>query len=77
MPRRAAAVAAHCFGVLLAQRCLPTKQPTKQPPACRSPLHQLLHAHSQRDGCPKIINLGSAKTDLFYEKKKYGSFQRR
>ena len=27
---------------------------------------------SQRDGCPKIINLGSAKTDLFYERKKYG-----
>jgi hypothetical protein len=25
----------------------------------------------QRDGCPKIINLGSAKTDLFYERKKY------
>eukprot|EP00958_Prasinococcus_capsulatus_P013055 scaffold1318_cov388-Prasinococcus_capsulatus_cf.AAC.76 len=23
-----------------------------------------------RDGCPKIINLGSAKTDLFYERKK-------
>lgn len=23
---------------------------------------------SQRDGCPKIINLGSAKTDLFYER---------
>ena len=22
--------------------------------------------------CPKIINLGSAKTDLFYERKKYG-----
>ena len=29
-------------------------------------------AISQRDGCPKIINLGSAKTDLFYERKKYG-----
>ena len=28
----------------------------------------------QRDGCPKIINLGSAKTDLFYERKKYVSF---
>ena len=28
----------------------------------------------QRDGCPKIINLGSAKTDLFYERKKYGEF---
>jgi PHD finger-like domain-containing protein 5A len=26
----------------------------------------------QRDGCPKIINLGSARTDLFYERKKYG-----
>lgn len=26
----------------------------------------------QRDGCPKIVNLGSSKTDLFYERKKYG-----
>lgn len=26
----------------------------------------------QRDGCPKIVNLGSVKTDLFYERKKYG-----
>ena len=25
-----------------------------------------------RDGCPKIINLGSARSDLFYERKKYG-----
>ncbi|GLT58658.1 hypothetical protein SLA2020_315300 [Shorea laevis] len=25
-----------------------------------------------RDGCPKIVNLGSAKTNLFYERKKYG-----
>ena len=24
----------------------------------------------QRDGCPKIINLGSARTDLFYERKR-------
>ena len=31
-----------------------------------------VHAGVQRDGCPKIINLGSAKTDLFYERKKYG-----
>jgi len=29
-----------------------------------------------RDGCPKIVNLGSAKTDLFYERKKYGFKQR-
>jgi hypothetical protein len=27
-------------------------------------------AAAQRDGCPKIVNLGSAKTDLFYERKK-------
>mmetsp|Transcript_7169 Transcript_7169/g.15816 ORF Transcript_7169/g.15816 Transcript_7169/m.15816 type:complete len:111 (+) Transcript_7169:287-619(+) len=25
-----------------------------------------------RDGCPKVVNLGSTKTDLFYERKKYG-----
>ncbi|CAG9768018.1 unnamed protein product [Ceutorhynchus assimilis] len=24
-----------------------------------------------RDGCPKIVNLGSSKTDLFYERKKH------
>lgn len=32
--------------------------------------------HSQRDGCPKIVNLGSSKTDLFYERKKYGFKQK-
>jgi len=25
-----------------------------------------------RDGCPKIINLGSVRVDQFYERKKYG-----
>ena len=30
------------------------------------------HSFVQRDGCPKIVNLGSSKTDLFYERKKYG-----
>ena len=25
-----------------------------------------------RDGCPKILNVGASKTDLFYERKKYG-----
>ncbi|KAN0024545.1 hypothetical protein ACTFIV_008953 [Dictyostelium citrinum] len=25
-----------------------------------------------RDGCPKIVNLGGSKKDLFYERKKYG-----
>lgn len=29
-----------------------------------------------RDGCPKIKNLGSSKTDLFYERKKFGFKQR-
>lgn len=24
-----------------------------------------------RDGCPKIVNVGTAKIDLVYEKKKY------
>jgi hypothetical protein len=26
----------------------------------------------QRDGCPKIVNLGSSRTDMFYERKKFG-----
>ncbi|KAJ2028812.1 PHD finger-like domain-containing protein 5A [Coemansia sp. RSA 2337] len=25
-----------------------------------------------RDGCPKIVNIGSARSSLFYERKKYG-----
>lgn len=29
-----------------------------------------------RDGCPKIINIGTARMDLFYERKKYGFSQR-
>lgn len=32
---------------------------------------ECVQLEKDRDGCPKIINLGSAKTDLFYEKKKY------
>ena len=38
------------------------------------PTHALLT--SQRDGCPKIVNLGSSKTDLFYERKKYCAARR-
>jgi PHD finger-like domain-containing protein 5A len=25
-----------------------------------------------RDGCPKIVNLGMAKRDMYYERKKWG-----
>ena len=25
-----------------------------------------------RDGCPRVTNVGAARTDLFYERKKYG-----
>merc|ERR1712037_895575 len=35
----------------------------------------LQRVHQARKGqriCPKIVNLGSAKTDLFYERKKFG-----
>ena len=35
----------------------------------------MLSCVSQRDGCPKIINLGSARTDLFYERKRYARLQ--
>ena len=37
---------------------LPDPPPTFHPP--------------QRDGCPKVINLGSARTDMYYEKKQHG-----
>ena len=30
----------------------------------------------QRDGCPKVINIGAARADWFYEKKKYGFQQK-
>lgn len=26
-----------------------------------------------RDGCPKIVNLGASRTDLFYERRRLGS----
>ena len=32
----------------------------------------MIFQEKDRDGCPKIVNLGSSKTDLFYEMKKYG-----
>ena len=33
---------------------------------------ECVQMEKDRDGCPKIVNLGSAKTDLWYERKKYG-----
>jgi len=38
----------------------------------RAYLTPFLSFSLQRDGCPKIINLGSAKIDMYYDKKKYG-----
>lgn len=26
----------------------------------------------QRDGCPYVINIGAARSDWYYDKKKYG-----
>lgn len=28
-----------------------------------------------RDGCPKIVNLGASRTDLFYERRRLGEFR--
>ena len=33
---------------------------------------ECVRQEKDRDGCPKILNIGTAKTDLFYERKKYG-----
>jgi len=32
----------------------------------------LTKRHAQRDGCPRIVNLGQARVDLFFDKKKLG-----
>ena len=37
-------------------------------PAAARALNPAPHAA----GCPKVINLGSSKLDLFYDRKKYG-----
>ena len=31
-----------------------------------------LHLFQQRDGCPRIVNLGQARVDLFFDKKRGG-----
>ena len=33
---------------------------------------ECVQLEKDRDGCPKIVNLGTAKTDMWYERKKYG-----
>lgn len=33
---------------------------------------ECVQLEKDRDGCPKIINLGSVRVDQFYERKKYG-----
>jgi len=33
---------------------------------------ECVRLEKDRDGCPKIVNLGASRTDLFYERKKLG-----
>ncbi|KAG6813719.1 hypothetical protein H0H92_008127 [Tricholoma furcatifolium] len=35
-----------------------------------------LQLEKDRDGCPKIINIGASRTDLFYEKRRQLGFKR-
>ena len=35
-------------------------------------LQECVRLEKSRDGCPKIVNLGSSRIDLFYERKKLG-----
>ncbi|KDE06171.1 hypothetical protein MVLG_03453 [Microbotryum lychnidis-dioicae p1A1 Lamole] len=35
---------------------------------------ECVRLEKSRDGCPKIVNLGASRTDLFYERKKAGQF---
>lgn len=47
-----------------------TNHPSKINTQCNT--GECVQMGKDRDGCPKIVNLGSTKTDLFYERKKYG-----
>ena len=53
----------HVSSIVEYLRC-PLYPELVQPPFSRA--FFLFTASEQRDGCPKIINLGSARTDLFY-----------
>ena len=33
---------------------------------------ECVQMEKDRDGCPRVTNVGASKTDLFYERKKYG-----
>lgn len=43
-------------------------------PSCTTDtaLQECVRLEKSRDGCPKIVNLGSSRIDLFYERKKLG-----
>jgi hypothetical protein len=32
-----------------------------------------MRLEKDRDGCPKILNLGTSRTDLFYERRRLGT----
>lgn len=34
--------------------------------------YECVQQEKDRDGCPKIINLGQQRTDMYFERKKYG-----
>ena len=69
----------HAAGEGRTWRPAPTPAPARtRPRTPRLPCSRIVcerasvSVRPQRDGCPKIVNLGSSKTDLFYERKKYG-----
>ena len=58
------------FRAVVGSRARPTCELTRRPSARDADRGG--PGAEQRDGCPKIVNLGTSKTDLFYERKKYG-----
>lgn len=59
-------------GVSDAYYCFECVQQEKDVSCGSSLLSLFITCLVQRDGCPKIVNLGTARTDLFYERKKFG-----
>lgn len=61
------------YGAQAAERCIICSRPGA---ADAYYCQECVQMGKDRDGCPRVKNIGQSRTDLFYERKKYG-FKRR
>ncbi len=60
------------------KECVQQEKDVSAPPELhQETLASLSPSPPQRDGCPKVVNLGASKTDRYYESKKHGGMKTR